>query len=123
MQCIAMKPSSSSRSSFRLRVPVAASQSTMPSTLRSFATQFTMLVFGRANPIDGWIAPDTNVEVVDHNHFEIFVSRIFSNPVRVEQCHATQPSSTPFLNIKKNFSQISNRIIKKKKKSELILNS
>merc|ERR1719445_1125026 len=61
------------------------------------AAELPVLHDGAAHPVDLGVARDGLVVRVDHDHLEVLVSGVLSDPVRVEDAKPLEPSSDTFL--------------------------
>merc|ERR1719282_1549196 len=71
-------------SSFGGGITMTFSQSTRCLSSSRLSAQFAVLLLRLADPLDARISTDGGVGGIDHDHFVVFVGRILTDPVRVE---------------------------------------
>jgi hypothetical protein len=63
------------------------------------ALQLSVLLVGGGNPVDSGVIADAVVGRVAHDHLEVLVGSILSNPVAVEHSQASQSAAAPFFGL------------------------
>ena len=90
-------PPGSPGSSLGLVVAPAMTKTSGPLTSSSQTSQLTMLVDSVHDPVDLRISSDALVRHVHHDHLEIFVGRVLSNPITVEDPQPLESATNTLL--------------------------
>jgi len=86
------QPGGTTGTSFGGGVAVTFAQSARCFPRSRLPAKLAMFLLSLTNPLNSGIAANGGVGGIDHDHFVVFVSGVFSNPVRVE--HAERPDLT-----------------------------
>jgi len=91
------EPGSAAGSTLGRRVSVALAQSTGCLASGGLAAQLAMFLLRLADPLDLRISADGGVSRVDHDDFIVFVGRVFTNPVGIEDAERPDLATNTFL--------------------------
>lgn len=110
METILATPVGTTWSTDGLGVTEAFAQSTGAFAGAGESTQFAMFLDCIADPVDFRVTTNSVVVWVDADDFEVFVSGILGNPVRVEDAKSTHAATDTFL--ERNFHENSIKTLK-----------
>jgi len=61
------------------------------------ASQLPVLLDRVTHPVDFGVAGDSSMVDIDHDHLEVLICRVLTNPVGIHDSQPFKPSSNPFL--------------------------
>ena len=90
-------PSGASGTSDGLGTSDSLANSTRLLAGSSQSTQLSVLVDSSHDPVDLWISSDGRMSNIDHDHFKIFVGRVLTHPVGVEDSQSLESTANTLL--------------------------
>lgn len=97
VKTVATTPGSTTRATNGLRVAVAFAQAATALAGGGEATEFAVLVDCVADPVDLGITTDGVVVWIKHDHLEVLVGGILTDPVGVQDTETSNAASNTFL--------------------------
>lgn len=97
VETIAAAPCSPAWTTNGLGVAITFAKASWALASRCETAQFTMFLYGSADPVNLWITTDGIVGWIDQNDFEVFVRRVLSNPVWVQYTQTAKATTNTFL--------------------------
>jgi len=90
-------PGSASRTSLGGGITMTLAKSTRRLAGSGLSAQFAMLLLSLANPLNLRVSADGSMGRVDHDDFVIFVGRVITNPIGIQNAKRTNLATDTFL--------------------------